>query len=50
MSEVTVLLALLGIALLLVAVRGKTIAARLTFINLSPELKPARKISRKHLS
>ena len=50
MYEVTMLLALLGIALWIVAARSKTTSARLTFINLAPELKPAKKISRKHLA
>jgi hypothetical protein len=50
MYEVTILLALLGVTFRLIAALGKSTSARLTFINLSPELKPAKKISRKHLS
>lgn len=50
MYEVTMLLALLGIALRVVVARRKTTSARPTFINLAPELKPAKKISRKHLA
>lgn len=50
MTEVTMLLALLGLTARLIVARGKTTKARLTIISLSPELKPAKKISRKHLS
>ena len=50
MLELTMLLALLGVTFLVVAARRKTTPAKPTFISLSPELKPARKISRKHLS
>ncbi|MGD9019238.1 MAG: hypothetical protein PVF84_03250 [Desulfuromonadales bacterium] len=51
MHEVTILLALLGLAFrVVVSTRGKSTSAKVTFINLSPELKPAKKISRKHLA
>jgi hypothetical protein len=49
MLEATILLALLGVALRVLVARGKNTMARQTFISLSPELKPAKKISRKHL-
>ncbi|MEN8729558.1 MAG: hypothetical protein AB1Z51_07160 [Desulfuromonadales bacterium] len=50
MHEVTMLLALLGLVFRVVVARGKTTSAKVTFINLSPELKPAKKTSRKHLA
>jgi len=51
MFEATMLLALLGVVLRVIMARGKTTtASRPTFISLSPELKPAKKISRKRLS
>ena len=50
MNDVIMLLVLLGVAFRVIVARGQATSARVPFINLSPALKPAKKISRKHLS
>ena len=51
MYEATILLTLLSVVLRVIKARGKsTTARRSTFINLSSELKPAKKVNGKHFS
>jgi len=51
MFEAAMLLAMLAVVLRVIMACGKTTKARrTTFISLTPELKPAKKVSRKRLS
>jgi len=51
MFEATLLLTLLGVVVRVLMARGKSMSTRRsTFISLSPELKPAKKVGRKRSS